>query len=92
MSWNYDMAAAPLGKTKTVERKIGDKIKTVLEHHVSPVWLATKSGTVHRSYWIPKNGQDGNRWAGFSVGSDEPIAWMDFIVPQHPFELGAEAA
>ncbi|MGZ2449620.1 hypothetical protein ACVIRO_002374 [Rhizobium ruizarguesonis] len=87
--WNHDMASAPIGTEKIVTRTVKGKPTAVKEYHVDAVWLATKDGKVHRSYWIPTTAKVEGRWSGFSVGSDQPVAWQPYIVPDHPGALTA---
>ncbi|MBM7044107.1 hypothetical protein [Rhizobium lusitanum] len=84
MIWSHDLTAAPLGTQVSVTRTVKGVEKQIIEHHVAPVWLATADGKVHRSYWIPETKTSEGRWAGFTVGSNEPIAWQLYVVPTHP--------
>lgn len=81
--WNFDMTLAPKGETQTKTIIVDGKERKRTEHHVSPVWLATASGNVHRSYWVPETRHMAGHWSGFNVGADV-IAWKPFIVPVHP--------
>lgn len=56
------------------------------------LWLATKCGKVIKSHWHDKFGS--GRWVGLAT-REEPVAWMDYVVPEHPFnqsDVGAFAA
>lgn len=75
--WNFDMEAAPRGKTVTVTRAIKGEPRQVEEYVRNDVILASKCGKVTKSYWIP----DENRWAGFQPG-EEVRAWLEW--PTHP--------
>lgn len=89
MTWNLDMTTAPLGKLVTVTRTVKGEPKNYDEYHVAPIWIATSKGGVQRSYWVPATKTSEGRWAGFSAGSDEPVAWQEFVVPTHPFQAKA---
>jgi len=45
------------------------------------IWLATKCGSVLKSYWIEKSGA--RRWAGLGT-KEQPVAWQLFTIPAHP--------
>ncbi len=92
MTWNHDITAAPRGKTVTVTRTVKGEDRQFEEHHIAPLWIATKDGKVHRSYWIPAMKNTDGRWSGFSAGSDEPIAWQEYVVPVHPFTAAPDEA
>ncbi|CAN7393593.1 hypothetical protein [Neorhizobium sp. LjRoot104] len=84
MTWNFDIASAPRGRGVTTTVTVDGKDRTKREHHVDPVWLATASGKVHRSYWVPQTRSMRGHWSGFNPDSVEPIAWQHFVVPEHP--------
>lgn len=91
-AFNFDMSAAPRGKTITRIAKLGDRTKEVEDFISEPVWLATACNKVIKSEWIPETKHSRGRWAGVNA----PIAWQPFIVPDHPgnnkIESGANAA
>ena len=79
-NWNFDMSAAPKGKTVSSAQRIGDKDVEV-ERFVSDLIIAAGSeGVVTVSKWIPKE----ERWNMFSK-SAPPVAWMPW--PSHPEAL-----
>lgn len=99
--WNFDISAAPRGKTVTVTRKVktaeGIVDRSVEETRREYILAVHDDGTVVQSYWIPpRHAQsgallDGNRWSGFNVGK-EPIAWAPwpvFEIHANPEEVGA---
>lgn len=87
--WNHNMDSAPRGTEKTVNRVVRGNTVAIKEHHIDAVWLATHDGKVHRSYWIPTTPKAEGRWSGFSVGSEQPVAWQPYVVPAHPGALTA---
>lgn len=77
MSWNFDISAAPRGRTEQQSRRVGDKQTTVSVFVPDRVILATKCGKVTLSEWLPKEG----RWMMLAAG-EPPVAWQ--IWPEHP--------
>jgi hypothetical protein len=83
MTWDFDITAAPCGKTVHSERKVGDRIHQISDFVPDYIWAATGCGKVIKSYWIPPVGKNAGRWSGFANG-EQPIAWQHFVVPEHP--------
>jgi hypothetical protein len=91
MSWNFDINAAPRGKTVQVTKKkrvetdasVDTTFRTTYEHQRENVILATKCGKVIKTYWIPGE----SRWAGLANG-EQPNAWMAW--PTHPFAAASQ--
>lgn len=79
MTWNFDLTTAPRGKQEG------------RSFTADWLWLATSAGEVIRSHWIPERGRDGGRWLGLNKGS-EPVAWIPFEKPEHPFASEARLA
>ncbi|RVQ10031.1 hypothetical protein [Sinorhizobium meliloti] len=78
MGWNFDISAAPRGRTITVTETDKDgKLRERQEFRHDHVILASKCGKVSRSYWIP----DEQRWCMFSK-NEEPKAWQHW--PEWP--------
>jgi hypothetical protein len=77
MTWNFDISAAPRGKTVQRDRKVGDKDTTVSVFVPERVILATKCGVVTASQYLPKE----SRWEALATG-EQPIAWQ--LWPKHP--------
>lgn len=79
--WNYDMSAAPRGRTeKRVYQHKSQKDKTVERDVFVPelIIAASKSDrVVTASRWLPNE----SRWNMFAKG-EEPLAWMPW--PTHP--------
>ncbi|MEX2739949.1 hypothetical protein AB3480_00620 [Rhizobium mongolense] len=44
------------------------------------LWLASECGKVIPTTWDKKREQ----WAGFATNGKPPVAWQEFIVPEHP--------
>lgn len=78
MQWNFDMDAAPKGKTETI--RVPWNKKTVERKVFTPHWVLTATptcGKVIMSHWLPKE----NRWNGYTK-ENPPLAWME--KPKHP--------
>jgi len=77
--WNFNIDECPKGTYKTATKKIGKtekKIKTFVPYYI---WVATKHDIVTRSYIT----EDGERF-NMLASKEKPIAWMPFVVPNHP--------
>lgn len=74
MDWNFDIGAAPRGRTERVE-VAGKPAKSFFVP--DRVILATKCGKVTASHWILNE----QRWEMLAVG-EEPLAWQPW--PVHP--------
>jgi len=83
VGWNFDITAAPRGKTVTHERRVGDSTHEIRDFVPDFIWIASKCGKVIRSYWIPEAGKNPGRWSGLATG-EQPIAWQPYAVPVHP--------
>jgi hypothetical protein len=96
MEWNYNIDEAPKGIEVPVKvrKKINNEWTEVdgIEIQVQPIWMATKCGKIHRTYYVPEklmhSGEvrTGEHFSGFTVGSDNLLAWMPYEVPKHPLE------
>ncbi|MDB6454744.1 hypothetical protein [Falsirhodobacter sp. 20TX0035] len=76
--WNFDMASAPRGETRTEMRVIGKKEVERSIHTAPTIFAAASDGqTVTMTRWLPKE----ERWVMFSK-DHPPIAWMH--LPSHP--------
>lgn len=86
--WNSDIEAAPHGRTEALPQTrvhSGREVEVLRSAFIPDyVWLATKCGKVIKSCWIPAKGRDGDRWHGLNKG-EQPVAWMLFVTPEHPF-------
>lgn len=92
MTWNHDISAAPRGRTINVVRntKTKDGVIRVPVEEFEPdiLWLASSCGKVIRSYWIPANKHHDGYWAGFAQkGGTPPVAWQNYVVPEHPHAM-----
>jgi hypothetical protein len=92
--WNFDIASAPRGKTEETEqtRMYSNRTFETIRSIFVPdlLWLASNCGKVIKSHWIPEKGMDGGRWLGMNKG-EQPVAWMLFVTPEHPFANAGEA-
>jgi hypothetical protein len=77
VSWNFDIASAPRGKTVTQVRTVKDKQVEGEVFQPDYVILATKCGSVGRSQYLPRE----DRWEGLAKG-EQPVAWQAW--PEHP--------
>lgn len=77
MTWNFDIASAPRGRTVEQRRTVKDREIVSEVFQPDYVILASKCGVVTRSHYIPKE----NRWEAFATG-EQPIAWQ--LWPEHP--------
>jgi hypothetical protein len=77
MNWNFDITAAPRGKTVAQERTIKDKTILVNVFQHDKLIVATKCGQVFGSRYLPEP----ERWEGLAKG-EQPVAWMHW--PDHP--------
>lgn len=87
--WQFDVTNIPRGHDEKRTRTVKGEQVDYQEFVPDWLWLATASGEVIKSYWLPQNGKDGGRWLNFSKGS-EPVAWMPFVKPAHPYEAAQE--
>ncbi|ARO24780.1 hypothetical protein TAL182_CH03035 [Rhizobium sp. TAL182] len=88
MTWSFNIDEAPRGKTVMVVRTVKGEEKSFDEKVIAPVWLATQCGRVIKSYWLEQTKFSPARWAGLAV-NEVPVAWQDFIVPEHPNSPGS---
>ena len=75
--WNFDISAAPKGKTLVVNRTIGKKKVDVSVHEHVLIIAAGSDDVVTLSRWLPSEG----RWNMFTKAVP-PIAWKPW--PAHP--------
>ena len=80
MTWNYDMSAAPKGRTVDVDG-IGPKGAPFTKKVFQPdIFIACEDSDAHAvitTYWIEKS----QRWSGFGV-NETPLCWQPW--PIHP--------
>jgi hypothetical protein len=85
MTWNFDISSIPRGRQEARTRRVKDEIKEYLEFVPVKLWLAHPTDAkVYATYWIEGTKTSKGRWVGWCEGQ-EPIAWMLFEKPEHPF-------
>jgi hypothetical protein len=77
MTWNFDIASAPRGKTVEQRRTVKDREVVAEVFQPDFIILATKCSQVTKSRYLP----DEDRWEGLAKG-EQPVAWQAW--PEHP--------
>jgi hypothetical protein len=81
MTWRFDIEHIPKGYYTETTRFLKDKKITMKIWTSYRVIIATASGTVTLSRWLPKEGNDGDRWEMISK-KDKVVAWQPW--PEYP--------
>lgn len=59
----------------------------------TPIWAACANGEVLRTHWLPPTGKlrPVGRWTGLG-STQQPIAFMIYRKPTHPYQMAAPTA